>query len=286
MLLIILRKSGNEHKSKFVQPVEEMKDAGNFVKNNPEIVFTKADKVNTTVALARTDYSVKVKNLLQDENTYQARPKDTTTIIQNNVNCLVKTWEKKNLINNMLANDLKSSNAIPSRFYGLLKIHKEGNPVRPIVSCVGSPTYNLAPFLSTIISKNIIPPKIDGTTYFQKRGLPMGSLFSPVLANIVMEDLENARLSNLDFEVPVYFRYVDDILIVIPNTHVDHILQIFNTNPLNIEFTFENEFEGAINFLDVTITRKQNQKLSSNWYRKQTWSCRYLNFNSHHPPRY
>ena len=114
----------------------------------------------------------------------------------------------------------------------------------------------------------------------------MGSPFSPVLADIVMDDLKKDRLSNLDFEVPVYFRYVDDIFIVVPNTHIDQILEIFNTNPLNIEFTLEKELNGAINFLDVTITRKQNKKLSFNWYRKPTWSGRYLNFNSHHPLRY
>ena len=99
----------------------------------------------------------------------------------------------------------------------------------------------------------------NGTTYFQKRGLPMGSPFSPVLADIVMDDLEKDRLLNLDFEVPVYFRYVDDIFIVVRNTHIDDIVQIFNTNPLNIEFILEKEFNGAINFLDVTITRKQKK---------------------------
>ena len=114
----------------------------------------------------------------------------------------------------------------------------------------------------------------------------MGSPFSPVLADIVMDDLEKDRFSNLDFEVPVYFRYVHDIFIVVPNTHIDHILEIFNTNPLNIEFALEKELNGAINFLDATITRKQNKKLSFNWYRKPTWSGRYLNFNSHHPLRY
>ena len=54
--------------------------------------------------------------------------------IQNKVNSLVKSWENKSLINKLLAKDLKSSNAIPSRFYVLPKIHKVGNPVRPITN--------------------------------------------------------------------------------------------------------------------------------------------------------
>ena len=51
------------------------------------------------------------------------------------------------------------------------------------------------------------------------------------------------------------------IFLLLSKTRVDHILQILNTNPLNIELTVEKEFNGAINFLDVTITRKQNKKL-------------------------
>ena len=117
--------------------------------------------------MTRTDYNDKVNNLLQDVNTYLVRPKDTTTKIQNKVNSLVKKWEKNKLINNLLAKDLKSSNAVPSRFYGLPKIHKEGNPVRPIVSYVGSPTYNLASFFSTIISKNTTPPKLKIINSFE-----------------------------------------------------------------------------------------------------------------------
>ena len=60
-----------------------------------------------------------------------------------------------------------------------------------------------------------------GITYFQKRGLPMGSPFSPILADIVMDDLEKERLSSLGFELPLYIRYVDDILIAVHKTEID-----------------------------------------------------------------
>ena len=60
------------------------------------------------------------------------------------------------------------------------------------------------------------------------------------------------------------------------SSQVDRIFQIFNANPLNIKFTFENESERAINFLDVTIIRKQNQKPSFNWYRKPARSGRHF----------
>ena len=47
---------------------------------------------------------------------------------------------------------LRCSNAITPRFYGLPKIHKSSVPLRPIVSFVNSPTYNLSKFLSRVLS--------------------------------------------------------------------------------------------------------------------------------------
>jgi len=38
----------------------------------------------------------------------------------------------------------------------------------------------------------------------------MGFPLSPILADIVMQDLEVKAIKNLDFEIPVYYRYVDD----------------------------------------------------------------------------
>ena len=67
------------------------------------------------------------------------------------------------------------------------------------------------------------------------------------------------------------------------HTQIDNILQFFNTNKFNIKFTLEKEVERIINFSDISITRNQDQKPSLNWYRKPTWSARYLNFFSHHP---
>ena len=47
---------------------------------------------------------------------------------------------------------LHSSKGVVPRFYGLPKIHKTDVPLRPIVSFINSPTYNLSKFLANIIS--------------------------------------------------------------------------------------------------------------------------------------
>lgn len=47
------------------------------------------------------------------------------------------------------------SNPIPPRIYGLLKVHKDGMPIRPVVSCISTPTYQLAKDLDYWIKTSI-----------------------------------------------------------------------------------------------------------------------------------
>ena len=42
----------------------------------------------------------------------------------------------------------KSTNPLPPRLYGLSKVHKPNIPLKPIVSAIHSPTYNLSRFLA------------------------------------------------------------------------------------------------------------------------------------------
>jgi len=39
----------------------------------------------------------------------------------------------------------------------------------------------------------------------------MGSSVSPIIANIVMEDIKKRAFNNLMFEMPFYYRHADDI---------------------------------------------------------------------------
>ena len=51
---------------------------------------------------------------------------------------------------------LHCSKDVTPRFYGLPKIHKASVPLRPIVSFINSPTYNLSKFLSRILSSLLV----------------------------------------------------------------------------------------------------------------------------------
>ena len=126
-----------------------------------------------------------------------------------------------------------------------------------------------------------------GQLYCQKFGTAMGSPVSPLIANIVMEHLEDKAIATapLDCKPRLFKRYVDDILeIVRKNTEdklTDHLNSIDDTGSL--KFTYEKEQDGKIAFLDTLIVRKPDGSVKLLVYRKPTHTNQYLNFNSAHP---
>lgn len=118
--------------------------------------------------------------------------------------------------------------------------------------------------------------------YKQIEGCAMGASISSVAAQMVMEHLESKVLSDIDFEIPFFYRYVDDCLTAIPKEKIRYIEEKFNAYNKHIQFTSEIENDKKINFLDITL-HHTNQTIKTEWYTKKTWSSRYLNFLSNHP---
>jgi len=118
--------------------------------------------------------------------------------------------------------------------------------------------------------------------YKQTFGTPMGSPLSPIIADLVLQDLEQSALIQLPIRLPIYFRYVDDILLAAPNDCFDTILEIFNSFHERIKFTLEISNNDRINFLDITIIN-DGHGLVFDCYKKPSFSGRYVNFYSQHP---
>jgi len=63
-------------------------------------------------------------------------------------------------------------------------------------------------------------------------------------------------------------------------------LASFNSYHPRLKFTYEIEKDHTLNFLNTSVIRTDNGSLLTNWYRKPTFSGRYINFYSCHPYQY
>ncbi|XP_062703744.1 uncharacterized protein LOC134286184 [Aedes albopictus] len=120
-----------------------------------------------------------------------------------------------------------------------------------------------------------------GKFYKQTFGLSMGSKLSPLLANLFMSDLENKALKEKLFP-RVWWRYVDDVFAPVKERYVDQTLAMLNSQHETIKFTVEKEVEGKLPFLDLLITKNEDNSLKFGIYRKPTSTDRYITSDSNH----
>src|SRR5436190_8884249 len=124
--------------------------------------------------------------------------------------------------------------------------------------------------------------KFNGKIYKQLYGTPMGSPLSPILADLTLCDLEEKAKSRIPCHIPLYFRYVDDIIMAAPPALFNIILDTFNSLHPRIKFTIERSKNNSLDFLDVTVELRDCH-FEFNWFHKPTFSGRFLNFFSYHP---
>lgn len=113
-------------------------------------------------------------------------------------------------------------------------------------------------------------------------GTPMGSPLSPILADIIMEDLLDNVMKKGNLNIKLILKYVDDLFAVIPEEKLLYIHNCLNNYHQKLKFTVEKGVEGSLSFLDTKVLIKDG-KLVVDWYQKEISSGRLLNFYSQHP---
>ena len=333
------------------------------LKKDSSIVIQPADKGNATVIMDRSSYEEKLDSLLSDNSIYEKLKRDPTKCTERNMNRMLLRLKNEGKFPDAVYYKLRSTDAVCSRIYGLPKIHKDGIPLRPIVSFVNSPTYNLSKYLCRILSPLLESSDVDVTSTFdfveflqtikwrqgdvmiscdvqslftcvpvelavsvaeerlhdhlqdncllsvsdiitllrfclnssefcskglfyrQKFGCPMGSPVSVIVANLVMQHIENKILSNNFCDVLFWRRYVDDAWAIIPEQNVVRFVDFINTIEDSIKFTVEREDHNlSLPFLDILISRNPvDCSFKISLFSKPTQSNRYLQFSSHNP---
>ena len=107
----------------------------------------------------------------------------------------------------------------------------------------------------------------DGSYYDQIDGVAMGSPLGPVLANLFMGFHEKRWLDQFQFcDALLYRQYVDDIICLFNSEQdANEVFKFLNTQDPNMKFAFGNEKDGKLAFLDLLIS-KTDQDLCTSVY--------------------
>jgi len=83
----------------------------------------------------------------------------------------------------------------------------------------------------------------------------MSSPLSPIIADLVMQNIEKRALESLGIEVSFYFRYVNDIIMAVPQHLINKTIQ--DSQPCRLNFTLEIG-GNRLNLLDMTVIKNGN----------------------------
>ena len=146
------------------------------------------------------------------------------------------------------------------------------------------PINNFILLIELCLKQNVF--SFNNKFYKQIFGAGMGSSLSPIVANIYMEFYESQLLPNIPLfhSIHSWFRYVDDILAIVPNnfpilpflTHMNDLIP-------SIKFTYELQINNIISFLDLSIVQNNNNNLTFKIFRKPTTKNQSLHAFSDHP---
>jgi len=179
--------------------------------SNKNLILTRADKGNVTVALDKDKYVREVENLLMDTDTYMVVERSPVKKLTNSLREILTIWKKSNFISAFTYKTLYYSDGILPRAYGLPKIHKPNCPFRVIVSSINSPLYFLATYLHKIMIKSFpvshshvcnscdVVKKLSNTyldNNFRLVSLDVISLFTNVPTDLIIDSV-SSRWNNI-----------------------------------------------------------------------------------------
>ena len=122
------------------------------LKEDNSIIITRPDKGRGVVLMNKVDYDYKMGNIVNDYSKFRLLNVDFSAHVlkmEDKLNRILRSI--KDILGEFVYNELRVSGSKPGILYGLPKIHKLGNPLRPIVSSIGTFSYKLAKFLVPLI---------------------------------------------------------------------------------------------------------------------------------------
>ena len=125
------------------------------LRDNRAIVITRPDKGSGVVIQDASTYVEKMHTILNDTSKFtRLGPVDTfdkTPTVEGRLQRFLMKLLKQNKISKATYEAVRPSGSLRPRLYGLPKVHKDGTPLRPILSMIGSPQHQLSRWLATLL---------------------------------------------------------------------------------------------------------------------------------------
>ena len=131
------------------------------------------------------------------DHKYCTLRRDPAVKVVNRITSTLKCLHNDGQIDEKTRDFLTLRYSSATQMYGLPKVHKEGTPMRPIVSAIGSPSYNLAKELARILT-----PLASNTPHLMKNSSAFVERVS-VMELEARDCLVNFDITNLFTQVPV-----------------------------------------------------------------------------------
>ena len=169
------------------------------LKNRTDVVIRQADKGGAFVVWRTDLYIAEANRQLADHRFYEKIPSDATQSSQEEVKSFIETAIGKNQLPPSATN-LIVEHPRTSKFYLLPKIHKPGNPGRPIVSACSCPTELLALYLDHVTAPFVrsLDSYVKDTTH---------------MLNI----LDSFRFRDVDGQRLIFIMDIKSLYTVVPN---------------------------------------------------------------------
>ena len=203
--------------------------------------ITRADKGNATVIMTQKQYNDKILEHL-DLDCYTPLNKDPTDSLNRKLDSVLKKLLKENKIDKPFFDSCRTSNPRRPQLYGLPKIHKPGNPIRPIVSFYNTPLSSLHKQLSIILKPLTISPlrlkdSCDFVNHLNSSSDPSYSYYCSLDVKSLYTscDMRLAAKTVLD-------KLQEDPTILPDNITVDAVYALLNFSLDNSYFQYQDKF--------------------------------------------
>nr|VZI49345.1 unnamed protein product [Spirometra erinaceieuropaei] len=140
------------------------------------------------------------------------------------------------------------------------------------------PTHHVLELLKLCLNNYC---QFDGNYYQQVKGTPMGSPISGLLAELVLQRLEQDVVQS--FQPKTWLRYVDDTFVIVKTCEVERFHQSLNGAFPALQFTREDAKGGTLPFVDVSIQKLSDGGIATSVHRKSSDAEIILSYQSNHP---